>query len=313
MWLDILMFLGGGLAVWVGAEGMVRGSVKLAAYWGVPSLIIGLTVVAFGTSAPELVVSVVAAVDGASQIALGNVLGSNIINVGLVLGLSVVISPIVVSPVVLKRDVPFAVGVTLVVVLMAWLGGEVSRIDGIVLLACFVLYFWISYRAGTKEQARMTAKPGWKRPKLKPRDITFLVGGGVVLALGAKGMVDGAVGIAQTIGISQMVIGTTIVAMGTSLPELAASAVAARKGEGDLALGNVIGSNLYNILLILGTTTVIQPIQSEVTWLSFDYIFFVALILVLVPMLRIGWKLSRTDGIILLAMYAAFNILLVVF
>lgn len=310
MWQDGLMLLGGGFAVWLGAEGLVRGAVKLAAYLGVPSLIIGLTIVAFGTSAPELVVSAVAAFGGHSQIALGNVIGSNIINIGLVLGISAVIMPIAVHTIVLKRDVPVVLAVTLAVVAMVKIGDGVSRTDALILLVGFVAHTVMSYLLALKEQARTTTAPGWERPELKARHIVFLVGGLVALAAGAEGMVSGAVGLADAFGVSKRVIGLTIVAFGTSVPELAASAVAAKHGEGDLAIGNIVGSNLYNMLLILGTSAMIRPIESHIGWSSLDFIFFVVFVVLLVPMIRRGRKISRLDGTLLLLTYAAFNVLL---
>ena len=303
MWVDLVMLVLGGFGVWLGAEGMVRGAVKLAAYLGVPSLIIGLTVVAFGTSAPELVVSSIASVRGHSEIALGNVLGSNIINVGLVLGLSAVITPIAVSTEVLRRDIPVVVAVTLAVVAMAAIGDHVSRFDGAILLLFFVGHTIYSWKLAQREQARTTTAPGWERPELKPRHIVFLIGGTLVLAAGAEGMVRGAAGLAEAFGVSKKIIGITLVAFGTSVPELAASAVAAKQGESDLALGNIIGSNLYNMTLILGTASLIAPIPANVTWRSTDFLFFVILVMMLIPLIRVGRRLGRIDGLILLATY----------
>jgi cation:H+ antiporter len=303
MWLDVLLLVGGGLGVWLGAEGMVRGSVKLAAWLGVPPLLIGLTVVAFGTSAPELVVSSIAAIQGHNEIALGNVLGSNIINVALVLGISAVISPIVVASDVLRRDIPIVVGVTIAVVVMAALGDRVGRIDGVVLLVLFVANLWYSYKLTQREQARTTSLPGWERPELTSRHIAFLIGGTIVLTLGAEGMVTGAANLAEALGVSERIIGITIVAFGTSLPELAASAVAAKHGESDLALGNVIGSNIYNMTLILGTASLIAPIPARLSWASYDFYFFVITVLMLIPLARVGNRLGRLDGIILLFTY----------
>jgi cation:H+ antiporter len=168
----------------------------------------------------------------------------------------------------------------------------------------------MSYRLTVKEQLRVTTQPGWNRPKLELRYIVFLIGGMVVLALGAEGMVDGAVGIADSFGVSKRIIGMTIVAFGTSVPELAASVVAAKNGEGDLAFGNIVGSNIYNILLVLGATSTISPIACQLTWLSFDFIFFVLFVVILLPMIRFGWRLGRLDGKILLALYAGFNVIL---
>ncbi len=307
---DAILLLGGGAAVWVGAEGMVRGAVKLAAYLGIPSLIIGLTVVAFGTSAPELVVSVFAAAQGHGQVALGNVLGSNVLNIALVLGLSVVIAPIRVSLDVLKRDIPFVVIITVGVICMAWIGNQLGRIDATLLLLLLAGHTWMNYRLAQKEQARVTAQPDWEKPDFKSLHLVFLVGGMIVLAAGAHGMVVGAVGLATSIGISERVVGTTIVAFGTSVPELAASVVAAKNGEGNLALGNVLGSNIYNILLILGTTAMISPVTSQISVASYDFLFFLGVALILLPMAWIGQRLNRTDGLILLLAYALFNGLL---
>ncbi len=301
---DALILLGGGIGVWLGAEGMVRGAVKLAHFLGVPSLIIGLTVVAFGTSAPELVVSTVAAVSGHNQLALGNVIGSNIINIGLVLGISALISPMVIATDVLKRDIPMVLVVTLGVVLMTWIGDSVSRIDGIILLIGFAAHTYYCFKLAQKEQHRTTSVSGWQRPELKPLHIVFLVGGMILLAAGAKAMVDGAVGVAESFGVNKRIIGMTIVAFGTSVPELAASVVAAKQGESDMAIGNVVGSNLYNLLLILGTVTVITPISGQLEKSFGDFIFFVLTVLILVPMIRIGWRLGRMDGLILLLTFA---------
>ena len=262
--------VGGGIGVWLGAEGMVRGSIKLAAYLGVPSLIIGLTVVAFGTSAPELVVSALASARGHSEIALGNVIGSNIINIALVLGISALIAPIAVSTEVLRRDIPIVVGVTFAVVAMVMVGKSVSRIDGVILLVLFACYVVFSYKQAIKEQQRTTMAPDWKQPVLRAYHILFLVGGIIAIAAGAEGMVRGAVGIAEALGMSKRVIGMTVVAFGTSIPEMAASVVAAKNGESDLALGNVVGSNLYNMTLILGTAAMISPIPVTLDLISFS-------------------------------------------
>lgn len=310
MWFDVFALVGGGLAVWLGAEGMVRGAVKLAAYLGVSSMVIGLTVVAIGTSAPELVVSSIASAQGHGQIALGNVLGSNIINIGLVLGLSALLTPIAVESVLLKKDLAVLLLVTVALLVMSWIGDTVSRMDGLILVTGFVIFIIVSYRLAAREQARTTSLPGWERPTLKRRYIAFLVGGTIVLAVGAEGMVRGAVGVAEVLGVDQRIIAITIVAFGTSVPELAASLVAAKQGEGGLALGNVLGSNLFNILLILGTATLIRPIPVTLNWASYDFMFVLAFVVILFPLIRMGWRLGRMDGLILLFTYASFCVLL---
>ena len=303
MILDIILLVGGGLGVWLGAEGMVRGAVKLAAYFGVPPLIVGLTVIAFGTSAPELVVSAFASIEGHGEIALGNVLGSNIMNIALVLGISSIIAPLHVSTEVLRRDIPILVAVTLTVVVLTLIGKEISRIDSIILLSIFAAHTIYNYKLAVKEQSRTTMSPNWERPQLKGIHIVFLIGGIAVLSMGADGMVRGSVGLAKSFGISHRIIGMTIVAFGTSLPELAASIVAAKHGESDLALGTVVGSNLYNMTLILGTASMISPIHTGLNLFSPEILFFMITVLLLIPLIRVGWKLGRMDGLILLTIY----------
>ena len=311
MTLDIVLLAAGGFGVWLGAESMVRGAVSLAKYLGVSALVIGSTIVAFGTSAPELVVSAAAAFDGHAQLALGNVLGSNIFNIAVVLGLSAVIAPVAVSGDVLKRDMPIMPAATLLTVLLAFLDSMISRVDGILLLGCFAAHSYMSYRVARKDQARITQATGWEKPKFKWRNVFLLIGGTAILALGAEGMVRGAVGIAEALGVSKTVIGLTIVAFGTSIPELAASVVAAKHGESDLALGNVLGSNIYNLFLILGTTAVIAPVPSHIGVSSVEFIFFVGLALAVVPMSIIGRTVGRVRGVILFASYVTFVLLLI--
>ncbi|MBN2525862.1 MAG: calcium/sodium antiporter [Deltaproteobacteria bacterium] len=310
MWIDLLLLIGGGAGVWLGAEGIVRGAVKLAAYFGVSAMVVGLTVVAFGTSAPELVVSSMAAIRGQNEIALGNVLGSNIINIALVMGISAIIAPMVVTKETFRQDLPLVTVVTLVVVGMAIWHDDISRMEGIVLLLIFAGYTAYTFIRAFRENRRNTRLEGWERPELKVRHILFLLGGIPLLAFGADGMVRGAVGIAEAAGISKQIIAMTMVAFGTSVPELAASIVAARHGEDDLCVGNVLGSNLYNMSLILGTAATITPIPTMVTWKSWDMIFFVLAVLVLFPIMRIRWRVGRVDGALLLLMYGVSVLLL---
>ena len=306
MAIDIVLLLVGGFGVWLGAEGLVKGAVKLAKYLGVSSLVVGFTVVAFGTSAPELVVSAFAAFQGHAAIALGNVVGSNIFNICLVLGLSALIAPVNVHPEVLSRDIPLVLAATFLALALAYFGNQVDRVDGIILLTFFTAHTVMSYRIAKRDQARIT-EAGWKRPKLEAKHIAYLVGGMALLAVGAEAMVRGAVGVAEALGISQRIIGMTIVAFGTSVPELAASVVAARHGESDLSLGNVVGSNIYNLLLILGVTGLIAPIPSGLAaGISVDFIFFVISAVLLYPLARIGRTVGRIDGALLVLVYAVF-------
>jgi cation:H+ antiporter len=306
MTFDILLLAAGGFGVWLGAEGMVKGAVALAKYLGVSALVIGSTIVAFGTSAPELVVSAAAAYQGHAQLAFGNVLGSNIFNIAVVLGLSAVIAPVTVASDVLKRDMPIMIGATLLLPALAFFGNEISRVDGLILLACFVAYGYVSFRAAKRDKTLAAQAPGREKPVFRWTNIVFLVGGTIILALGAEGMVRGAVGIAEALGVSKNVIGLTIVAFGTSIPELAASAVAAKHKESDLALGNIIGSNIYNILLILGTCGVITPVPTHIGGTSVDFMFFLGLALIIVPMSLIGRCIGRAKGALLLVSYGTF-------
>ena len=307
MVLDILLLAAGGFGVWLGAEGLVRGAVKLAAYLGVSSLVIGFTVVAFGTSAPELVVSSLAAIRGHAEIALGNVVGSNVFNICLVLGLSAIIAPVHVHREVLSRDIPLVLAATFVTIGLAYVGNVIGLFDGFVLLLLFVAHSYMSYRLAKRDQKRTTAEPGWERPTLKTMHIIFLIGGMIILAIGAEAMIRGAVGVAEALGMSPRIIGMTIVAFGTSVPELAASVVAAKHGESDLALGNVVGSNIYNLLLILGVTGLIAPIPSGMGMgLSSDFIILLICTIVLYPMARIGLRIGRLDGIALILIYCVF-------
>jgi cation:H+ antiporter len=304
MWLDIILLLVGGLGIWLGSEGMVRGAVKVAKHFGISAMVIGLTVVAFGTSAPEWVVSTVASVQGHNEIALGNVIGSNIINIALVLGISALIAPITVSRKVLYRDLPVVLVITLLVVGLAFHGNVLGPVDGIILLLCLVGYSIYSYFFAKQEQERITMSQNWEQPTLKKYHVVFLIGGILILAGGAEAMIRGAVGLAEAFGMSKRLIGMTIIAFGTSVPELAASVVAAKRGESDLALGNAVGSNIFNATLILGTASLISPIPCKFTWMSPDIFFFVATVVILFPMMRIRYRIERISGITLLAVYA---------
>jgi cation:H+ antiporter len=307
MALDIVLLAMGGFGVWLGAEGLVRGAVKLARYLGVSSLVVGFTVVAFGTSAPELVVSAFAAFGGHADIALGNVVGSNIFNICLVLGISALVSPVAVKRIVLLRDVSLVLVATLVVLGLAYVGSQIDRLDGTILLLLFAAHSYMSYRIAKQDRSRITKEIGWERPELRAVHILFLVGGMGLLATGAEFMVRGAVGVAGAMGLSQRIIGMTIVAFGTSVPELAASVVAAKHQESDLALGNVVGSNVYNLLLILGVTGLVAPISSGMAdGLSADFVFLLLSALLLFPICRIGWRISRADGLFLVLVYAFF-------
>lgn len=291
----------------LGAEGLIRGSTALALGLGIAPLVVGLTIVSLATGSPELAVSLKAAVSGNSGISLGNVLGSNISNLMLVLGLAAIARPMEVHTRLVRREMPIMVGATA----LLWgllIDGDLSRLEGLLLLSLATAYLVIAYRGAranedtpVSEAFDETLETRWSPGK----SIAIALVGLAVLIAGAELLVNGAVAIAEILGVSSAVIALTVIAIGTSTPELAASVVAARKGNADVAFGNVIGSNTLNILAILGITAVIQPF-SVVGIRPADFAVFVgAAVLVLALMAR-GWVLNRVEGLVLVALYAAY-------
>lgn len=294
---SLLLILLGVVLLYAGAEGLVRGSASIARRLGLAPLVIGLTVVAFGTSMPELVVSIGAALSGSGPIAVGNVVGSNISNIALILGFSALIQPPRVQAQVIRVDVPILVLVSLLLVFFLQ-NEQLARLEGAVLLGGLLLYTAFTLRAARKESGPVREEFAEGLPETSAslgRDIGFIVGGLLLLVLGARALVSGAVTIAEGLGVSQAVIGLTIVAVGTSLPELATSVLAAHKGEGDIAVGNVVGSNIFNILGILGVSSLVRPLeQSGMTLI--DLGVMLGLALVLLPLMRTGFRISRWEG-----------------
>jgi cation:H+ antiporter len=303
-----LLILAGIVLLYFGAEGLVRGSASIAARLGLTPLVIGLTVVAFGTSMPELVVSIGASLDGKGPIAVGNVVGSNIGNIALILGLAALIQPLRVQAQIVRVDLPILLvaSVALVAILA---DGAVGRVEGGLLFAGLLAYIGTSLRLARREPAAVEAEfvEGMPRAgRSAALDAGMVAAGLALLVLGARLLVTGAVDIAEGFGLSQAVIGLTIVAIGTSLPELATSVVAALKGQGDIAVGNVVGSNLFNILGILGITALVRPLaQSGMS--SVDLGVMLVLTVVLLPLMRSGFRVSRAEGGVLVAGYAAYT------
>ena len=299
------MVLGAAL-LYVGGEFLVRGAVRLAARIGVSSLVIGLTVVAFGTSAPELAATLVSAFQGVPAIAIGNVVGSNIANVGLILGLTAMVYPLEASLRFIRREIPAAVVVGLLLLpIMA--GGSIGRAEGAILLVLLGVYLWYLFQHDEKpmlDEIEDDVREDHERP-------LWLLAGGVavgvlLLIAGARLLVEGAVDIATALGVPERVIGLTLVAFGTSLPELASSLVAAVRREGDLILGNIIGSNIFNVLAVLGATAAIQavPVDLGATWM--DIAIMLGFSLALLPMMTFGYKLGRKRGATLLVAYVLY-------
>lgn len=296
----------------VGAEGLVRGASALALKVGISPLVVGLTVVAFGTSSPELVVSIGSALEGNSDIAIGNVIGSNISNIALILGITALINPIKVNVQVIKREIPIMIAVTLIFLLM-FLDLSLSRLEGALLFAGIIFYTSISYYLSKRENKKVEQEFEKEIPVVKGKiftSILFVVIGLVCLALGSKFFVDAAVEIAMLFNVSQVIIGLTIVAVGTSLPELITSVVASLKKEGDIAIGNVVGSNIFNLLSILGITAVILPIASE--GIKFiDLGMFVLTAVIMLPLAWTGFVLKRWEGVLLIILYIIYVYLII--
>ena len=304
-----------------GAELLVRGASRLAARFGISALVIGLTVVAFGTSAPELAVSVQAGLAGQADIAMGNVVGSNIFNVLLILGLSALITPLVVSQQLVRVEVPLLIGASVLLLVMA-LDGRVSGFDGMLLAAAVVAYTVFAIRQSRKESAAVQAGYAQEfgdgaaaiagRGRL-PLQIAFIVVGLAMLVLGAHWLVEGAVAFARMFGVSELIIGLTIVAAGTSLPEVATSIVAALRGESDIAVGNVVGSSLFNILAIAGIASMVTPGGLEVApaLIRFDIPVMIAVALACLPIFATGHLIARWEGALFLGYYVAYVLYLI--
>ena len=310
-------FVGGGALLIAGAELLVRGASRLAIAAGISPLVVGLTVVAFGTSSPELAVTVGSAYAGEADVALGNVVGSNIFNVLFILGLSAALAPLVVARQLVRVDVPIMVAVSVVALLLA-LDGHVGRVDGLVLFAGIVAYMIFLIRQSRKEgQDRPDQSQGVDRdeePRSSPLlDIVSIVGGLALLVVGANWLVEAAVATAGALGISELVIGLTIVAAGTSLPEVATSILATLRGERDIAVGNVVGSNIFNLLSVLGLGAIVAPAGVPVPpgALSFDIPVMIAVAVATLPIFFTGYVIARWEGLVFLAYYAAYTAFLV--
>lgn len=306
--LEIVLYIVGGLIMlFVGAEGLIRGSSNLAIKIGITPLVVGLTVVAFGTSTPELVVSLKAALLGNSSISLGNVVGSNIANIALILGVAALIKPLDVHAKVIMREIPIMIGLSLLLILFL-IDGEISFIDGLILFAGLIVYVIVNVMMARKEknsEVDLEFKEGLKSKLGIPVSIILMIAGLGLLILGANLFVQGAVAVARLFNVSDAIIGLTIVAIGTSLPELITSIVAAYKNEADIAIGNVVGSNIFNILGILGITALIIPISSAgISYIDLGVMFLTALILL--PLSKTGLKITRLEGALLLSGYAGF-------
>lgn len=321
MTLMTFVYLIAGLVLLVaGAEVLVRGAAKLAAQFGISPLVIGLTVVAFGTSAPETAVSVQAALNGSGDIAIGNVVGSNIANVLLILGMTALVAPLVVSRQLIRLDVPIMIGASLVTFGLAW-DGELSRIDGALLFTAVVVYTLFLIISSRREKAAEVddefAKEFGLDEPAKPHaaliNAGLVIAGLVLLVVGSNFLVEGAVALARALGLSELVIGLTVIAIGTSLPELATSIMAAFRGERDIAVGNIVGSNIFNLLCVLGLASLVSPqaIGVSSNALAFDFPVMIAVAVACLPIFFAGYCIKRWEGALFIAYYVAYTLYLV--
>lgn len=313
---SILLVAGGLVLLALGGELLVRGAVGMAARLGISPLLAGLTIVGFGTSMPELATSVQAALGGSPGIALGNVVGSNIANILLVLGISALIMPLAVNPASFKRD-SIAMGGATLMATGAVLLGVIGLLPGLVLVVALAGYIWWAYKsesAAHDDECHRHEAEAEDRPV--PPDTGPVVLGGMIIAglaaaiFGARLLVDGAVVLASAAGVSESVIGLTVVAIGTSLPELIACVIAVIRKHGDVALGNVVGSNIYNLCGILGLTAVIHPIAVPEEIARIDVWAMLGVTLLLILQLRSGWRLSRIEGAVLVMLYCGYTAML---
>ncbi|NJK81018.1 MAG: calcium/sodium antiporter [Chloroflexaceae bacterium] len=312
------LMLAGGLALLiVGAEALVRGASHLAALVGISPLVVGLTVVAFGTSSPELAVSVQSALAGQADIAVGNVIGSNIFNVLFILGICAVIVPLTVAQQLVRLDVPIMIGVSLLMWVLAR-DGTIGTFDGGLLFVGIVSYIIFGIYQSRKESAAVKDEYAQAFGEQPARPFTntviqigLVVVGLALLVLGSRWLVDSAVVIARSLGLSELVIGLTIVAVGTSMPEVATSIIASIKGERDIAVGNVVGSNIFNVLAILGITSLITPVPVSATALAIDIPVMIAVAVACLPIFFTGMQIARWEGMIFLGSYITYTVYLI--
>lgn len=307
---QVLLLVVGFVMLIKGADWFVEGASKIADRFGIPQLVIGLTIVAMGTSAPEAAVSITSALKGSADITIGNVLGSNILNVLIILGLTSVVRTIAVQKSTVKYEIPFVILISAVLAVLGLLDGTVGRLEGGILWALFIVYMVYLFKMakngqGSSEEMQEDAKkdPIWKL-------LILVIIGVVLIVWGSDVTVDAATTLATLFGMSERLIGLTIVALGTSLPELVTSVTAAIKGKADIAVGNIVGSNIFNILFVVGTTALITPVAYQANFLV-DSIVTVASVVLLFVCVARKKQLNRPSGIIMLVCYAAYFVYLI--
>jgi cation:H+ antiporter len=313
MILEIALLLAGLVALYFGSNWFIDGSVNLARILGVRPFVIGLTIVAFGTSAPEAILSVLASAEGAGGVVLGNIMGSNIANIGLILGTSAIVTPLVIHYAGIRIELFWMLGSMILMVILG-LDGDYSLVDGIICLFVFVIFLITLYRAAIRSRsiradaAEISEDLSSTKPFSKPRCIVAIILGLAILLIGAQIIVAGAVGLATQLGISEFIIGVTIVAVGTSLPELAVSVMGVRKGDSEIAVSNIVGSNIFNSLLVLGLAIMAGAFTIPTSTTLINGIAMIVFGLALFLMSKFSNFVGRSGGILLLALYALFII-----
>lgn len=302
MLMQVLLIVIGFAMLIKGADWFVEGASGLAAKLGIPQLVIGLTIVAMGTSAPEAAVSLTAAMKGSAEITIGNVVGSNILNILIILGVTSVIVATAVAKSTVRYEIPYMIGITLLLLVVGYSGYEITFVEGLILWGAFLLYLGYLFCMAKKQQSEVNEmekqRPLWKL-------ILGLIVGLILIIWGSDISVDGATGVARIIGLSERFIGLTIVALGTSLPELFTSVSAARKGKADIAIGNIVGSNIFNILFVVGTIALITPVAFAPNFVVDTWIAIASGILLLVCVAR-KRTLGRWSGILMLCCYGVY-------
>ena len=290
--------------LYYGGELLVTGSLRLAQSFKISPFIIGATVIGFGTSTPELAVSLMASLQDSGDLALGNVIGSNITNIGLVLGLTALIVPLTIEKQRFIDESPPLIITSLIIVVFAW-NNYLGRTEGFIMICLLVIYLWRAFQTKEKTDLDLSEDHLFSEYGGSSFQTLLVILGIIMLILGANWMVEGATGIARKLGVSEWFIGVSIVALGTSLPELISSLIAAKKGHGEMAIGNVFGSNIFNILMVIGTTSLVQPLSIGEEIYT-DLIYTTALTCLLLLLIGMGNVISKRDGIILIVCYGAY-------
>lgn len=310
--MSVFLFIIGLVLLIMGSNWLVDGAASVARRFNISDLVIGLTIVAFGTSSPELVVNLIASFNGNTDIAIGNVIGSNVFNILVILGLTAVVAPVAVKSTTTWKEIPFSILAVFVMAVMAndilldgYTVAEISRIDGLVLLSFFLIFMAYTFALSKHSDQRIEAPPA----KMGlPKSFLFILIGLVGLFFGGKFIVEGAIDIARALGLSEAVIGLTVVAAGTSMPELATSVVAAFKKNSDIAIGNVVGSNIFNIFLVLGLSATIRPIPFNVkSNVDLIFLFAISVLMLIFVFVGKGRKISRLEGGFFFATFVAYT------